>query len=90
MSSSLLTVFVFYIFFVLMQKLLNLWEPVAEPLASATKSFMIYEHEGILSYRSTMNLIATSKCSFAKGDIDTTLLSLLKVCFFMIQYGIVG
>ncbi|KAL5709091.1 hypothetical protein ACHQM5_019815 [Ranunculus cassubicifolius] len=61
-------------------KLLNSRGPVKDPspVASATRSLILGQTEGILSYKATINLIASSNCHFSEFDIDPHLLSLLK------------
>ncbi|XP_058089695.1 protein virilizer homolog [Magnolia sinica] len=61
-------------------KLLNLRGPIEDPspVSSATRSLILAQSEGLLSYGATINLIASSKYCFSNWDIDTHLLSLLK------------
>ncbi|OVA07160.1 Protein virilizer [Macleaya cordata] len=61
-------------------KLLNARGPIEDPspAACASRSLILGQTEGILSYKATNNLIASSICSFSNWDIDPHLLSLLK------------
>ncbi|XP_077212737.1 embryo defective 2016 isoform X2 [Tasmannia lanceolata] len=61
-------------------KLLNLRGPIEDPspVACATRSLALGQSEGLLSYKATGNLIASSKYCFSNWDIDVHLLSLLK------------
>ncbi|MCL7035040.1 hypothetical protein MKW94_011950 [Papaver nudicaule] len=60
-------------------KLLNSRGPIEDPSPTALASrSLILGSEGILSYKATINLIASSNCSFPNWDIDQHLLTLLK------------
>lgn len=67
-----------------MQKLINLRGPIEDPsiAASASRSLIIGQTEGLLSYKATSNLVGSSHCCFSNWDIDSHLLALLKVCYF--------
>ena len=54
------------------------------PLACTSRSLLLGETEGVLSYKSTSSLITSSNCWFSIWDIDSHLLFLLKVCCRMI------
>lgn len=66
---------------VLLQKLINSYGPVEDPspVACASRALILGETEGLLSYKATSILIASSNCHFSKWDIDSLLLELLKV-----------
>ncbi|GAB4834106.1 hypothetical protein Ancab_032360 [Ancistrocladus abbreviatus] len=61
-------------------KLINPFGPVEDPsaVACAGRSMILRHAEGILSYKATSKLIASSSCRFLSQDIDSKLLSLLK------------
>ncbi|RZC84168.1 hypothetical protein C5167_046948 [Papaver somniferum] len=61
-------------------KLLNSRGPIEDPspTALASRSSILGQTEGILSYKATIDLIASSNCSFPNWDIDQHLLTLLK------------
>ncbi|KAL8138354.1 hypothetical protein V2J09_004355, partial [Rumex salicifolius] len=61
-------------------KLANSFRLVEDPspVASATRLLLIGQTEGLLSYKATSKLIASSSCCFLNRDIDSNLLSLLK------------
>ncbi|XP_038985471.1 protein virilizer homolog isoform X2 [Phoenix dactylifera] len=61
-------------------KLINMFGPIEDssPLAFAQRLSISGQSEGLLSYKATVNYITTCKYSFARWDIDTYLLSLLK------------
>ncbi|KAI3918020.1 hypothetical protein MKW92_011960 [Papaver armeniacum] len=61
-------------------KLLNSRGPIEDPssTALASRSLILGQTEGILSYKATIDLIASSNCSFPNWDIDQHLLTLLK------------
>ncbi|XP_010906480.1 protein virilizer homolog isoform X2 [Elaeis guineensis] len=61
-------------------KLINMFGPIEDssPLAFAQRLSISSQSEGLLSYKATVNYIRTCKYSFARWDIDTYLLSLLK------------
>ncbi|XP_010247298.1 PREDICTED: uncharacterized protein LOC104590359 [Nelumbo nucifera] len=61
-------------------KLLNSWGPIEDPspMASISRSLILGQAEGLLSYKATIGFIASSKCCFSNWDIDPHLLSLLK------------
>lgn len=65
----------------LLQKLINLRGPIEDPspVSSARRSLTLVQAEGLLSYKVTSNLIASSTCGFSNSDIDPHLLTLLKV-----------
>lgn len=48
------------------------------PVACASRSLLFGQTEGLLSYKATGNLLATSNCCFSNWDNDFHLLSLLK------------
>lgn len=68
-----------------MQKLINMFGPIEDssPSAFARRLSISGQSEGLLSYKATVNYIRTCKYSFARWDIDTYLLSLLKVIMLM-------
>ncbi|KAF5182700.1 virilizer [Thalictrum thalictroides] len=61
-------------------KLLNSRGPIEDPspVANAHRSLILGQTDGLLSYRATIKLIASSNCCFADFEIDSHLLSLLK------------
>lgn len=61
-------------------KLINLRGPIEDPsiAASASRSLIIGQTEGLLSYKATSNLVGSSHCCFSNWDIDSHLLALLK------------
>lgn len=61
-------------------KLINLRGPIEDPspVSSARRSLTLVQAEGLLSYKVTSNLIASSTCGFSNSDIDPHLLTLLK------------
>ncbi|XP_073107829.1 protein virilizer homolog isoform X2 [Elaeis guineensis] len=61
-------------------KLINMFGPIEDssPLAFAQRLSISSQSEGLLSYKATVNYIRTCKYSFARWDVDTYLLSLLK------------
>lgn len=64
-----------------MQKLINSRGPIEDPspVACASRSLILGQTEGLLSYKATSNLIGLSNCCFSSRDIDIHLLSLVKV-----------
>ncbi|GJZ76498.1 protein virilizer [Tanacetum coccineum] len=48
------------------------------PVASTSRSLILGETDGLLSYKATTRLIALSNCHFSNWDIDSHLLFLLK------------
>lgn len=65
------------------KKILNLINsrgPIEDPspVACASRSLMLGQTEGLLSYKATSSLIASSNCCFLQFDIDSHLLELLK------------
>ncbi|PIA54315.1 hypothetical protein AQUCO_00900690v1 [Aquilegia coerulea] len=63
-----------------LSKMLNSRGPIEDPspVANAHRSLVLGQTDGLLSYRSTKKLIASSNCCFSDFDIDSHLLSLLK------------
>lgn len=66
-----------------LKKLLKLmnssgWVEDPSPVAYAIQSLMVGNAEGVLSYKATSKLIASSSCRFLQQEIDAKLLSLLK------------
>lgn len=61
-------------------KLINSRGPIEDPspVACASRSLILGQTEGLLSYKATSSLIASSNCSFSNWDIDLHLLELLK------------
>lgn len=61
-------------------KLINARGPIEDPspVACASRSLILGHMEGLLSYKATSGLIASSNCCFSTSDIDSHLLSLLK------------
>lgn len=70
-----------------MQKLINSRGPIEDPspMASASRSLITGQTDGLLSYKTTSNLISSSSCCFSHWDIDSHLLGLLKVCILLLQ-----
>jgi hypothetical protein len=70
-----------------MQKLINSHGPIEDPspVARASRSLILGQTEGLLSYKATSTLIASSNCCFSNLDIDLHLLELLKV-YWCIMY----
>jgi hypothetical protein len=73
-----------------MQKLINSHGPIEDPspVARASRSLILGQTEGLLSYKATSTLIASSNCCFSNMDIDLHLLELLKVywCMYVCMY----
>lgn len=65
----------------LLQNLMKLSGPVEDPspMAAASRSLILGD-VGLLAYKATSSLINLSNCGFLNCDIDSHLLSLLKVC----------
>ncbi|XP_059462211.1 protein virilizer homolog isoform X3 [Corylus avellana] len=61
-------------------KLINSHGPIEDPspVARASRSLILGQTEGLLSYKATSTLIASSNCCFSNFDIDLHLLELLK------------
>ncbi|CAI0405945.1 unnamed protein product [Linum tenue] len=61
-------------------KLINSHGPLEDPspVAQASRSLILGQTEGLLSYKATSGLIGASDCSFFNCDIDSHLLGLLK------------
>ncbi|XP_015900411.3 protein virilizer homolog isoform X2 [Ziziphus jujuba] len=61
-------------------KLMNLRGPIEDPSPAslATRSLNLGQTEGLLSYKATNSLIASSHCCFSNWDVDSHLLALLK------------
>ncbi|CAK8571309.1 unnamed protein product [Lathyrus sativus] len=61
-------------------KLINSRGPIEDPspVACASRSLITGQTDGLLSYKTTSNLISSSSCCFSDWDIDTHLLGLLK------------
>lgn len=76
--------FTFLLTRILIQKLINLYEPVEDPspLTFARRLSNLEQSEGLLSYKATIDCITASKCTFARSDIDMCLLTLLEVINF--------
>lgn len=68
-----------------MQKLINSRGPIEDPspVACASRSLILGQTEGLLSYKATSSLIGSSHCSFSSRDIDIHLLALLKVLLLL-------
>lgn len=64
-----------------MQKLINSHglNEDPSPVACASRSLILGHTEGLLSYKATNSLIASSNCCFSISDIDPHLLELIKV-----------
>ncbi|KAK8562208.1 hypothetical protein V6N12_049255 [Hibiscus sabdariffa] len=67
----------------LLKKILHLvisHGPVEDPspVAHATKHFILGQTDGLVSYKATSGLIASSNCCFSEWEIDLHLLALLK------------
>ncbi|GJY47959.1 embryo defective protein [Tanacetum coccineum] len=64
------------------EKLITSSALVEDPslVASTSRSLILGETDGLLSYKATTRLIALSNCHFSNWDIDSHLLFLLKVC----------
>lgn len=64
-----------------MQKLINSHglNEDPSPVARASRSLILGQTEGLLSYKATNSLIASSNCCFSISDIDSHLLELIKV-----------
>ncbi|KAK7345219.1 hypothetical protein VNO77_15803 [Canavalia gladiata] len=61
-------------------KLINSRGPIEDPspVACASRSLITGQTDGLLSYKTTSNLISSSNCCFSDCDIDSHLLGLLK------------
>ncbi|KAJ0027672.1 hypothetical protein Pint_36158 [Pistacia integerrima] len=61
-------------------KLINARGPIEDPspVSCASRSLVLVQTEGLLSYKATSSFIASSNCCFLNSDIDWHLLSLLK------------
>ncbi|XP_004497651.1 protein virilizer homolog isoform X2 [Cicer arietinum] len=61
-------------------KLINSRGPIEDPspVACASRSLITGQTDGLLSYKTTSNLISSSSCCFSDWDIDSHLLGLLK------------
>ncbi|KAI4348874.1 hypothetical protein L6164_009542 [Bauhinia variegata] len=61
-------------------KLLNSRGPIEDPspMASASRSLITGQTDGLLSYKASSGLIGSSTCCFSDWDIDSHLLALLK------------
>ncbi|KAK2995796.1 hypothetical protein RJ640_026563, partial [Escallonia rubra] len=61
-------------------KLINSSGPIEDPspVSCASRSLILGETEGLLSYKATSSLITSSNCCFSNWDIDSNLLFLLK------------
>ena len=72
-----------------MQKLINSRGPIEDPspVACASRSLILGQTEGLLSYKATSSLIASSNCSFSNWDIDLHLLELLKVYRYISSFS---
>ena len=70
-----------------MQKLINSRGPIEDPspVACASRSLILGQTEGLLSYKATSSLIASSNCCFSNWDVDLHLLELLKVCRYIVS-----
>ncbi|XP_040372936.1 protein virilizer homolog [Rosa chinensis] len=62
-------------------KLITSRGPIEDPspVARATRKLILGQTEGLLSYKASSNLIASSNCCFSNRDIDLHLLDLLKL-----------
>lgn len=71
---------------IFIQRLVDHYEPIEDPspVSFARKMSTLGQAEGLLSYKSTVDRITTSKCTFARWDIDPSLLSLLEVMNFIV------
>lgn len=69
-----------------MQNLINSRGPIEDPspVACASRSLITGQTDGLLSYKTTSNLISSSSCCFSDWDIDSHLLGLLKVYHFIV------
>ncbi|KAL5545698.1 hypothetical protein UlMin_005385 [Ulmus minor] len=63
-----------------LQKLITSCGPIEDPspVARATRLLNLGQTEGLLSYKASNNLIASSDCCFSNWDVDSHLLALLK------------
>lgn len=71
-----------------MQKLINLHGQIEDPypVAQASRSLILGQGEGCLSYKTTSGSI-TSNCCLSIWDIDPDLLGILKVsCSFLFGF----
>ncbi|KAK7268102.1 hypothetical protein RIF29_20789 [Crotalaria pallida] len=61
-------------------KMINSRAPIEDPspMASASRSLITGQTDGLLSYKKTSGLINSSSCCFSDGGIDSHLLGLLK------------
>lgn len=64
-----------------MQKLINMCGPIEDPspVVTARRISKSGHLEGLLSYKSTIGLLTSSKYSFLQFDTDSYLLSLIQV-----------
>lgn len=77
-----------------MQHLVKSHGPIEDPspVAYASRSLILGQADGLVSYKATSGLIASSNCCFSDWEIDSQLLALLKVgcsfssCFCMVDY----
>ena len=65
----------------LMQHLVNSHGPIEDPspVAHASRFLILGQTDGLISYKATSGLIASSNCCFSDREIDLHLLALLKV-----------
>lgn len=65
----------------LMQHLVISHGPIEDPspVAHASRYFILGQTDGLVSYKATSGLIASSNCCFSDWEIDLHLLALLKV-----------
>ncbi|XP_043719818.1 protein virilizer homolog [Telopea speciosissima] len=69
-----------------LMKLINSCGPIEDPspMACVRRSLILGQTEGLLTYKATIDLIASSKCCFSNWDIDPHLLSLLRERGFLL------
>ncbi|XP_004305581.1 PREDICTED: uncharacterized protein LOC101301607 [Fragaria vesca subsp. vesca] len=68
-------------------KLITSRDPIEDPspVARATRKLILGQTEGLLSYKASSDLIASSNCCFSNRDIDLHLLDLLKAVKILIE-----
>lgn len=74
-----------------MQKMINARGPIEDPspVSCASRSLVLAQTEGLLSYKATSSFIASSNCCFSNVDIDWHLLGLLKVHYpFLFSWNV--
>lgn len=73
----------------LLQKLITSSALVEDPspVASTSRSLILGETNGLLTYKATTRLISLSNCHFSNWDIDSHLIFLLKVCWLSMLFS---